>query len=149
MASNKENIITDILIELEKGIGRGACLAIIGKKWQTSDRTFDRHWKIANERHKESQQGIQKFIEEVSTVATIERLKTAILKKEEALEILTKIATTETKLTAFGQVSAKSEQISAIKTIAELEGWNEPVKPDGDNTGKTKIILSNGNEIYI
>lgn len=140
MASNKENIITDILIELEKGIGRGACLAIIGKKWQTSDRTFDRHWKTANIKHKEAQINIQKTIETVTTAATVERLNLAILDKNKALEILTKIANEETKITPTGKASAKSEQISAIKTIAEMEGWTAPTKSESKTTSVIKVI---------
>lgn len=140
MASNKENIITDILIELEKGIGRAACLAIIGKKWQTKERTFDRYWKTANIKHKESQQNIQKTIETVTTAATVQRLNSAILDKNKALEILTKIANEETKLTPTGKASAKSEQISAIKTIAEMEGWTAPTKSESKTTSVIKVI---------
>lgn len=136
----KEDIITDILIELERGIKRAECLATIGKKWQISDRTFDRHWKKAQEQHKDRQRNTQKVIADVTMAATVERLKTAILSKDEALEILTKIAQEATKETPAGKASAKSEQISAIKTIAEMEGWTAPVKTDNKTTNVIKVV---------
>lgn len=149
MKANKESIITEILIELEHGIKRGECLAKIGKKWQTKERTFDRLWKEANQRHKNAQANTQTAIATISTAATIERFNSAILKKEEALQILTQIASEATKLGAFGPVSAKGEQISAIKTIADLEGWNEPKGDDPTKKKGTIIKLSNGTEIQL
>lgn len=125
MKPNKENIITDILIELEKGVERAECLATIVNKWQISVRTFDRHWKNGNERHKERQSDVQTALAGVSKDAAVERLKTAILKKDEALELLTKIANSS--------LNKPTDQISAIKTIADLEGWNEPIKTDSSN----------------
>ena len=58
--ADKETIIGEILIELAKvGNSRGEVLAKVGKKWQLSERTFDRVWKIAQERHIETQSNIQ------------------------------------------------------------------------------------------
>lgn len=145
----KEDIITDMLIELERGVKRAECLAIIGKKWQISDRTFDRYWKKAQEQHKDRQKDTQRVIADTSTTAAVDRLKSAILTKEEALTLLTGIANEATKLTPTGIASAKSEQISAIKTIAELEGWNEAVKVEDVTKKGTIIKLSNGMEIEI
>lgn len=50
--AKKEAYITGILKELRSGNAeRGKVLAKLGKKWQMGDRTFDRYWKIANERY--------------------------------------------------------------------------------------------------
>jgi hypothetical protein len=130
---NKENIITEILILLEKGISYTECIKVIQSKSKLVESTFASYWKIANQRHLEVQQATQKAIAEQSTVNDIERLKIGILNKTEALKILTEIAKEPLKESAMGMVSAKTEQISAIKTISELQGWNSPIKTDNTN----------------
>lgn len=127
---NKENIITEILIELEKGVTYKDCFEVILSKFKLSEPTFVTYWKNANERHLVNQQSTQKALAEQSTVEDLERLKIGILDKTEALKILTSIAKEPFKESAMGMVSAKTEQISAIKTIADLQGWNSPIKSD-------------------
>lgn len=142
---NKENIITDILIELEKGSERSECMAIVGNKWQTSIRTFDRYWKEGNQRHLINQQATQKALAEQSTTSELERLKKAILTKDEALEILTIIISSEYEKT--------NEKILAVKTMADLQGWKAPIKTELSGEIKTtpsainvRIIESNDEE---
>ena len=127
---NKENIITEILIELERGTTYKDCFEVILSKFKLSEPTFVTYWKIANERHLINQQATQKVLAEQSTVNDLERLKIGILDKTEALKILTEIAKDPLKESAMGMVSAKTEQISAIKTIADLQGWNSPTKSE-------------------
>lgn len=127
---NKENIITEILIELERGTTYKDCFEVILSKFKLSEPTFVTYWKIANERHLINQQATQKILAEQSTVNDLERLKIGILDKTEALKILTEIAKDPLKESAMGMVSAKTEQISAIKTIADLQGWNSPTKSE-------------------
>lgn len=127
---NKENIITDILIELEKGTSFTDCFKLIQTKSNLVRSTFSEYWKDANKRHLINQQATQKVIAEQSTVNDLERLKIGILDKTEALRILTEIAKDPLKEGSMGMVSAKTEQISAIKTISELQGWNSPIKTD-------------------
>lgn len=134
MKPNKENIITEILIELEKGIGFSECLALFGTKWGLPKTTFSRYWKTSNERHLINQQATQKLLAEQSTIEDLERLKIGILDKTEALKILTDIAKEPLKEGTMGMVSAKTEQISAIKTISDLQGWNSPIKTDNTTT---------------
>ncbi len=59
------------------------------------------------------------------------------------LEVLTKIATDPIKETPTGIASAKTEQISAIKAIADLLGWEAPKKSEIEVTDKTPIDLTN------
>lgn len=127
---NKENIITDILIELEKGTSFTDCFKLIQTKSNLVRSTFSEYWKDANKRHLINQQATQKVIAEQSTFNDLERLKIGILDKTEALRILTEIAKDPLKEGSMGMVSAKTEQISAIKTISELQGWNSPIKTD-------------------
>jgi (p)ppGpp synthase/HD superfamily hydrolase len=88
MKPNKQNIINDILIELEKGIERVDCLAIIANKWQTATRTFDRYWKEANEQYKIKLESINKSLLEQSTEEQKERLKSGLKSKTDRLLIL-------------------------------------------------------------
>lgn len=134
MKANKENIVTDILIELEKGTSYSECLTVICGKFRISDRTFDKYWKESNERHLETQRATQLALKEQSIASEKERLKMAILDKNEALEILTKIAKAEPNKADDGTIIPNSirtvDQIGAIKTISDLQGWNEPIKTD-------------------
>lgn len=125
---NKENIITEILIELERGTTYKDCFEVILSKFKLSEPTFVTYWKIANERHAIAQQAAQKHIGNILTDNLIDRLNSAVLDKNEALEILSKIAKAEIE---DGKMPPKViEQIHAIKTIADLSGWNSPVKTD-------------------
>lgn len=125
---NKENIITEILIELERGTTYKDCFEVILSKFKLSEPTFVTYWKIANERHLINQQAAQKHIGNILTDNLIDRLNSAVLDKNEALEILSKIAKAEIE---EGKMPPKViEQIQAIKTIADLSGWNSPVKTD-------------------
>lgn len=128
MKPNKEKIITEILISLEKGMNFTDCFKLIQTNSNLVRSTFASYWKKANERYLASQQDIQRTLAEQSKQAEVDRLKKAILNKDDALEILTAIANEQLKIGAAGEVSAKTEQISAIKTIAELQGWNAPTE---------------------
>ena len=118
---NRENIITHILIELEKGIGYKDCLGVIGAKWGTPSTTFDRYWKEANSRHLVTQQAIQNQIAIESTDAEKERLKLAILTKDQSLKILSDLAMTAEK---------DSDKINAVKTISDMQGWKSPIQTE-------------------
>lgn len=131
---NKENIVTDILVELEKGVERGKALAKIVKKWQISARTFDRHWKTANERHLFKQQDKQIVLAEVSLESDKERFKTAILSKEQSLEILSQIALSDLK--------KDSDRINAVKTMADIEGWKSPLKTENNISINNNVDVS-------
>lgn len=133
-APNKENIITDILIELEAGTSYSDCLSVICGKFRVSDRTFDKYWKIANERHLVTQQAIQKQLSEDSTEAEKERLKTAILTKDKALQILSDIAYSADR---------EVDKINSVKAIADIQGWKAPIKTENTNIDKTPIFGDN------
>ena len=126
MKPNKENIVNEILIELESGTSYAKCMALNGTKWHLPKTTFVRYWNTANEKHKELQNEKNKVLANLSIQKDIERLNKAIMTKDEALEVLTKIANDPIKETPNGVASAKTEQINAIKAIAELLGWDAP-----------------------
>lgn len=116
---NKENIITEMLIELEKGISYTDCMVVNGSKWLLPSTTFTRYWKEANSRHFITQQAIQKEITTQSTEAEKERLKSAILTKNQSLQILSDLAMTAEK---------DSDKINSLKTLADLQGWKAPTQ---------------------
>lgn len=144
MKPNKENIVKDILIELEKGITYNDCLALFGTKWNLPKTTFTRYWKTANEAYKEALNKRQTELDALTTDLEKERLKKAIITKDRALELLSKTA--EGKARKVGNdiiAPSYSESTNAIKTMAELQGWNAPTKvantdPDG-NEVKTPL----------
>jgi hypothetical protein len=128
MKPNKENILIDILIELEKGTAYKECLSVIVGKYPMTERTFTRYWTKGQQRHAIKQRDAQSKLNEVYIDNLENTLKTAILTKNEALEILTKIAKAEPE---DGKLTPKViEQIQAIKTAADLQGWNSPIKTD-------------------
>lgn len=143
MKPNKENIVNEMLIELESGISYAGCLKVNGSKWKLSESTFVRYWNTANEKYKAIQNKKNEVLVELSIKKDVERLNKAILNKDEALEVLTKIATDPIKETPTGIASAKTEQISAIKAIADLLGWEAPKKSEIEVTDKTPIDLTN------
>ena len=142
MKPNKENIVNEMLIELERGISYASCLKVNESKWKLSESTFVRYWNSANEKYKDIQNEKNKVLTELSIKKDVERLNKAILTKDEALEVLTKIANDPIKETPNGIASAKTEQISAIKTIADLLGWETPKKSEIEVIDKTPADLT-------
>lgn len=131
MKPNKENIINDILIELEKGITFSDCLALNGTKWQLSQRTFARYWKDANEAYKEVLNKRQKELADISTEAEKERLKSALLTKHERILIAQSIAQGKAwKSGDIKVVPSAGDRIRALDFIAKVEGDYAPNKTD-------------------
>lgn len=141
MKPNKENIVNEMLLELEKGISFSDCLVLVGTKWNLPKTTFSRYWKTANERHAVKQEAIQKELLAVSTEAEINKLKTAIFTKDKAMKLLVKIAKNKD--------TRANDKINAVKAMADLEGWKAPVKTDLTTNGKElpapvfQIVLDN------
>jgi hypothetical protein len=80
---SKQIIIDAIIKGIEQGKERGNLLATIGKKWQLSQRTFDRHWKTANDTQKERQQKASKAVDKVYIETKVEAAKTGLKSKLE------------------------------------------------------------------
>ena len=145
---NKEKIISDILSELDFGIDRAACLDLMGKKWQTTTRTFDRYWQEALKRFAALNLRTQNALDEVYIDAKKEALKKAILTKHERMEILTQIASGQLTFqkevpTKFGpqMITATPDFTDRKAAIAELN------KMDGEYAPIRKDITSGGEPI--
>lgn len=133
MKANKEKIITDMLIELERGTERKQIISIFCKKFQRTPRTIDSFWKIAKERYKETSTRTQKAIEVESIANGLNRVKSALLTKSEKMEILANIAK--------GEIDRKVFIIDRIRAIAELNRMEGDYAPDKLET-KTDLQIS-------
>jgi len=149
--ADKQIIIDFIIKGIEEGKPRGTLLSTTVKKWQMSDRTFDRHWKIANAQHVIRQEALKKELAEVDKQAAIEARKRAIMSAEERKEYLTKLINgkikvpyTEVKWDAvqkkfvtikFVELATHSSRISAIAELNKMEGDYAPQKINADITG--------------
>lgn len=139
-----QTIIDAITKGIEQGADRGKLLASIGKKWQLSQRTFDRYWKTANEQHTAKQQGIKSKLAIIDEQAAIEARKKAIMSAEERKEWLTKVVNGEIEVILkkpfwnpklqvmqFVPVSNPAditERLRASAELSKMEGDYAPTK---------------------
>ena len=117
--SKQEKYITFIVDELRKGsVSHKEVFALTCCNLrQMSKRSFDKYWKIANEHYTDELQAIQKQKTAIHTETELNITRANVLNKLQAKEILSQIAKKEQ--------SKPSEKIQAIKTLADLEGWND------------------------
>lgn len=138
---DKESIVGEILLELSKiGNSRGEILAKVVENWRISSRTFDRLWKIAQERHIETQQAIQTSLNntilETKTDSLKSALEEAILSDTEIEAILCNIIKGGLKVEEHFKGEAvlrdvsPMEIVNASKTIFHKRGSNAPTKTE-------------------
>lgn len=148
MRPNKEKIIATLIAELEQGSERSEILAKYGKIWHVSKRTFDRHWKTAQERYAERQKEIQNKLAEQSMATALERQKKAILTKEQRMEIASKIAKGEAwKVQGNLIIPNGSDRLKALDYLSKIDGDYAPTKQE--HTGKNGKPLFNRFKITI
>lgn len=119
---SKQKAIELILVELDKGSTFSSCLALNGTKWHLSERTFKRYWKEANQIYSERQQAILTEVNEQRVELEKERVKKAILTKEQRMEIATEIA--------IGEESSNGDKIKALDYLSKIEGDYAAIKQD-------------------
>ncbi len=145
---HREKIIEDILAELDFGEDRQVCLAMVVKKWQTSERTFDRYWKEALSRFNALHERTKKALDEVYIEGKKEALKKAILSKHERQEILTQIAKGEIPLTKHIVCDGVIQEVEVVPAWADRKAAiAELNKMDGDYAPVKKDITSGGEPI--
>ncbi len=140
MKADKETIISEILIELN-GIGnsRAEILAKVGKKWQLSNRTFDRVWKIAQERHIDAQKTKQTDIANIDKEQCKELQEKHNITRDSLVEELNEVKLLAKIPDDFGKINATAI-IKAIEVQAKLLGLNEPTKTETKVTGLDTIF---------
>lgn len=142
---NKQVIIDFIISCLKAGEQRGKILAKTGKKWRTSERTFDRLLKIAKQQYSKQQAEIKEELARVDKEAAIAERKKAILTASERKELLTKIARGEieipTKDTKWDIKTKKFSFVEVPNFTARISAIAELNKMGGDYAAK-KVQLS-------
>jgi len=139
--AGKQKRLADIALMLEQGIERKEIVQKVAKSCKASTRAIDNWIKEAKLIVLERNKKVEEAVTELSIQKGVERQNKAILTKDEALEVLTKIANDPLKETQNGVASAKTEQINAIKTIAELLGWVAPKKQEIEIDTKTIKVV--------
>jgi hypothetical protein len=141
MKPNKENIINDILIELEKTTTFVDCFKLIQTKSNLARSTFSSYWNIANERYKDILNKRQIELDKISVDVEKERIKSALLKREEALLIVANIA--KGNLRKVGDdviIPSDSDRLRAIERLSKMCGWESPTKiAETDSEGNDKL----------
>jgi len=164
--TKSESYIDTILTILANGIvERGKVLAKFGKKWQVSNRTFDRAWKIAQERYAITQQKAQQVVEAVTLQETKENALNGIKTKTQRLEVyqkqidntITEIENGITEDTIFVSGAPKKiirkhtvNEVAILRRtlrdlqseISKIEGDYAPTKQENknENSGFIKVI---------
>ena len=155
MKGNKENIITEILLELESGTNYTDCMVLNGTKWNLPKTTFVRYWNEANTRHKQTQIKAQKEINDISIEATKEAVKSGLKSKLERQLELQRMLEPDYKTKDFVSYDFKAKAPIIIErplTPTELKNIHiELSKMDGsyaptvvENTHKIKELIIKG-----
>ena len=162
MKPNKEHIITDILIELEKGTTFEDCFKLIKTKSNLVRSTFASYWKIANIRYKDSQNEVNNAKLNASIKEGVKAVKIGLKTKIERLLILQKLIdecleqlTTKQcndtivldgEITPFKRLMNQRELNDTRKTLNELQ--KEISKIEGDYA-TTNITINDKRQGFI
>lgn len=127
---SKKKSVELILSEMKKGnVNPVSVLGKIGKNWEISQSSFYRHWKEASNTFEKYQNSIQKQLLEEDTALAKERLKKAILTREERMEIATKLAKGEAwKVNGSLTIPSASDRLKALDYLSKLDGDYAPKK---------------------
>ena len=143
--AKQEVYISFITDNLRNGIvERKKVLARFVKKWQVSERTFDRAWKIANKSFIEYQNKLQNEKDDISIEIEKEAIKLGVIDKLQRMEILSNIALGNIPLKKPMVVDKSIEFIevvpdwmdrkNAIAELNKMDGSYAPTK--NEHTGK-------------
>lgn len=153
----KEDVyIKFILDELDnKNVDRAIVLAKFVKKWQVSDRTFDRYWKTANERHTEAVRALELERQGLLSESLKDEIQAQILTETEIDLILSKIVTGDIKVEEYikGEPVIRdispSDIIAAADKLYKRKGSYAPTKlanttASGDDVNQITISMPAG-----
>lgn len=127
----RQKAIEIILLELEKGVVFTDCLKLFSTKYDQHRATFVNWWKEANLRYQERRQSIQKQLLDESAQNEKERLKRAILTKEQRIEIAANIALGKgRKMEGQLLIPTDSDRLRALDYLSKIEGDYAPTKQE-------------------
>jgi hypothetical protein len=162
--TKSESYIDTILSILANGIvERGKALAKFGKKWQVSNRTFDRAWKIAQERYAITQQKANEVAEAVILQEVKDNALNSVKTKTQRLEVYQKQidatiseienGMTEELIFVGGQPKKSMRKHTVNETailrrtlrdlqseISKIQGDYAPTKINQENTGIIRVV---------
>jgi hypothetical protein len=151
MRPSKEHLITEILQELEKGTGFANCASVFDLNWAVPKSTFKRYWREASDKHAEHQRETQIQKQSITLEAAKERLKKAILNKDERMEILTKIASGD--IIMIKEVAGRNgiellnvtpdfaERRAAIAELNKMDGEYAPQRKELTHMAPKKLTI--------
>lgn len=136
---NKENIITEMLVELKTGITYSECFALISRKWTLGETTFKRYWKDANLLHKKVQLQIQHEANHSEVLQKAKDVENGLKTKSERVMQLQNEADRITSLLASGTV-LDCYYSPATKEVDEYERKLTP--SEVSNFQKTLVAIN-------
>lgn len=139
--ANKQERIDFIISYLKKGESRISILSKFVKKWQCSDRTFDRLLKEAQKQHKEVLDKANNLVNNTFIEGKVEAAKNGLKSNLEIEQRLLQIGWAEIDVqettiseqfgvTEFKRKPTPSEQRSALETVLKMRGGFAPEKHD-------------------
>lgn len=133
-----ETYIAFIIGQLRKGnVMPERIVSLFVRKFQVTDRTFYRHWKIANERYSKEIQAIESKKAEIASSEAESVVKRDIIDKYERLEILSKMAKgIGRKVGEELIIPTDHDRRGAIDLINKMEGLYN------DKSGTSKVVVS-------
>lgn len=159
--TRKENIITEMLTELARGITYKDCLDLMDLNWSLGPSTFKRYWKEANDRYRGFNVTAQKAIEATVVELATEKARSRILDKYERMEILSQIARGEVivpkPMVCDGVIEYPAVEAdwqsrkAAIAELNKMDGEYAPIKKDITTGGEkiNTVVKWGDNEISI
>lgn len=138
---NKENIITAILEELGKNTSWTDCFSVILRKFTLTRPTFDKYWKMANERHSETQNEAQQAIKDITIATAVEEAKKGLKSKAEFVMEIQKMLDDDIyeesvldlktgRVTRFHRKLTPLERRALYERISKFEGMDAPARTD-------------------
>jgi hypothetical protein len=151
MRPSKEHLITEILSEIERGITYTDCASLFDLNLALPLSTFKIYWREASTRHADHQRATQIEKQALNLDAAKERLKKAILNKDERMELLTKIATGD--ITMVKEVATRvgiellnvtpdfAERRAAIAELNKMDGEYAPQRKELTHTTPKNLVI--------
>jgi hypothetical protein len=150
---NKENIVSEILVQLAGNKSYTETFEVILSKFKLSEPTFVTYWKEAGIKHRETQEATQKAIAEQSITMAVEAAKQGKKSKDEyVMEIQTLLDNDLYEESALDFKTGKViryhrkltplERKALYERISKFEGMDAPAKiAETDSKGNDKTTL--------
>lgn len=124
--ANGEEIISLCLIELSKGSNHTETFAVICRELPCARRTFDKYWKIAQERYLETQRKAQMAMADQYIQSALEGQEAGIMSKQDRMRIASEIAQDKGEDT--------HARLKAMDYLSKIEGDYAPSKTEHSGT---------------